>query len=185
MGLIPHQGVLRALGVERHKNEAVPPLLRHLINQVNVVTPVAAYELTQSKITRTKQPGRGGPKSRQPEFTIDRECDGGNCHFEIVSFRYGRNLIISVGSGDTSLSYYFSVGITKDKITKEYVYTDQPNEHFTKKGSGQRVDPELNKALLDVYRLGQYVMESNIPIRNRKFSETERFAVLANLRSYF
>jgi len=119
------------------------------------------------------------------QFTINRECDGGNCHFEIVSFNYGRNLSISVGSGDPSLSYYFSVGIRKGKVSKEYIYSDEPDKHFTEKESGQRVDSALNRVLLDVYNLGHYVIESNIPIRNRNFSETGRFAVLANLRTHF
>lgn len=117
----------------------------------------------------------------QGEFTINRECDGGACHFEIVSFNFGPGLTISVGRGDSSLSYYFSVEITEGKISKDYVFSDESNEHFVEKLSRQEVNATLNKLLLDVYNLGKYVVDSNMAIRNRKFSPTGRFAALANL----
>ncbi len=153
--------------------------------QVNVATLTTAYGTPQPKISRTLPQRRTNQRSTQLEFTINRECDGGLCHFEIVSFNYRRNLTISVGRGDSSLSYYFSVHITNGKVSKEYIYSDEPEEHFIEKESGQKVDSTLNKLLLDVYNLGNYIVENDIAIRNRKFSETGRFAVLANLRSRF
>lgn len=133
-----------------------------------------------------EKPNRDLPSKRilrvtQGEFTINRECDGGACHFEIVSFNFGPRLTISVGRGDSSLSYYFSVEITEGKISKDYVFSDESNEHFVEKLSKQEVNATLNKLLLDVYNLGKYVVDSNMAIRNRKFSPTGRFAALANL----
>lgn len=120
----------------------------------------------------------------QTKFTINRECDGSLCHFQIISFDYGRNSSISVGIGDSTLSYYFSVQTTNGKSSKEYIYSDEPNEHFVEKESGQKVDATLNKLLLDVYRLGNYIFENDIATRNKTFSETARFAVLTNLRNH-
>ena len=139
-------------------------------------------------------------KSISNSFTINRECDGGNCHFEIVSFNYANNSSIEVGIRDASLSYYFSVAINKGNISKEYIYHNEPNIHFIEKNenwldsndcfcthleTGEKiVDENLSKMLLDVYELGKYVVESDINIRNKKYSETGRFSVLANLRSF-
>jgi photosystem II stability/assembly factor-like uncharacterized protein len=120
-------------------------------------------------------------RSTQGGFTINRECDGGLCHFEIVSFKFGSGLTISVGQGDSSLSYYFSVEITEGNSSKEYVLSGEDNAHFVEKVSRREVDPAFNKLLLDVYTLGKYVVDSNMAIRNRKFSATGQFAALANL----
>ena len=139
-------------------------------------------------------------KISQTKFTINRECDGGACHFEIISFNYGRNSSLSVGIGDASLSYYFSVAITNGKNTREYIYHDQPNIHFIEKDENllntrdcycthlktdeKIVDDEFSKILLDVYKLGNYISENDINTRNKTYSETGRFAVLTNLRNY-
>lgn len=120
----------------------------------------------------------------QANFTVYRECDGGVCHFETTSFDYGKNLRISVGRGDSSLFYYFSVEIAKGEISKAYIYSDEPVPHFVEKERNQKVNEKLNKLLLDVYNLGIYIMENDLNISNKKFSETGRYTVLTNLRNY-
>lgn len=126
-------------------------------------------------------PSRKILRLTQGGFTINRECDGGLCHFEIVSFNFGSGLTISVGLGDSSLFYYFSVQITEGKSSKEYVLSGEGNKHFVEKSSRQEVDAAFNKLLLDVYNLGKYVVDSNMAIRNGRFSATGQFAALANL----
>ena len=157
-------------------------LLRSKSAQVNL-TPFAITYPGDQNAVRT-QPSRQTrtQTSRQRAFTISRECDGGACHFEVVSFNYGRGLTISVGHGNDSLSYYFSVETTTNNVSKDYVYSGQPEEYFVEKESRQRVDAAFNRLLLDVYNLGKYIINNNVAIRNRKFSETGQFAVLANLR---
>jgi hypothetical protein len=125
------------------------------------------------------------PKTKAPlTFTISRECDGGLCHFEIVSFDYGRDSSISVGIGDSSLFYYFSVRTNEGDVIKEYIYTEESDKHFIEKVSGARVEAALNKLLLDVYKLGNYIVDNEITLKKRKFAEKGRFLVLADLRNY-
>jgi hypothetical protein len=143
-----------------------------------------------------------GKKALPPKtFTVNRECDGGLCHFEIVSFNYGKISRISVGIGGATLSYYFSVMLERGKNSKEYIYHDTPTPHFIEKNeslfndngcycthveTGERiVDEKLNKLLLDTYNLGNVIVNSNMPIRNKTFSEIGKYAVLASLNKYF
>jgi hypothetical protein len=122
----------------------------------------------------------------QREFTITRECNGGACHVEIVSFNYGHGFIISVGVGIPEyLKSYFSVQITKGNVSKDYYYSEEPGASFVEMESQTKVDAALNQGLLDVFNLGKYIVDKDVPIRNRKFSETERFKALANLRKAF
>lgn len=163
-------------------------------NKVNRSYPaqvdLSPFRISYAKIDQVRSRGpqshrKTGLSSKPKTFSINRECDGGLCHFEIVSFNYSRTLSISVGRGDSSLSYYFSVQITNGSVSKDYVYSDAPERHFVEKESGQRVDSTLNRLLLDVYDLGNYIAVRDVAIRNRRFSETGRFAVLASLRTYF
>jgi len=152
---------------------------------------------TVNVVSQSKKTPR---KSIAKSFTINRECDGGNCNFEIVSFNYGRNFNIAVGLGNATFNYYFSVSLTTGNVSKEYIYHDEPTVHFIEKDdnlleksdcfcthleTGEKlVNETLNSRLLDVYKLGQYIVESNMNILNKRYSETGRFAVLADLRNF-
>jgi hypothetical protein len=137
-------------------------------------------------------------RSSPAKFTINRECDGGACHFQIISFRFGRNFSIAAGVGRECEN--FSLQIENGKSLKEFIYHNEPRPHFLEKDSSwiygddrycthvetseKAVDDELSNLLLDVYQLGHHISENDVDTRNKTYSETGRFSVLTNLRSY-
>jgi hypothetical protein len=118
----------------------------------------------------------------QQRFKVWAECNSG-CDRpsfpQTIHFQYDRNFHIS-----TSTDYpQNGVFITKNSFqtTTEYTFEENSRNYFVNKSTGRRVDPALNTILLKVYKLGEYCESKNI---KGSFSETGRFAALAELRQH-
>lgn len=132
-------------------------------------------------------------------FTINRECGWGadaGCKLEIVTFSYNSSLEISVFIGDKVGTP--SLTISKGKETTGYFYHENPFPHFLQEdkesesrqdwnhrnSSEKTVDEELSKHLLAVYRLADTIAFSDQNTNNKKYTETNKFNVLKELRLY-
>ncbi len=118
----------------------------------------------------------------QQRFKVWAECNRGcdrPSYPKTIHFQYDRNFHIT-----TSTDYpQDGVFITKDSFqtTMEYKFEENARNYFVNKSTGRRVDPKLNAILLKVYKLGEYCESNNT---KGSFSETGRFAALAELRQH-
>jgi len=117
----------------------------------------------------------------QKSFKVWAECSYG-CdrpqNHQIIHFEYGGGLQITVETG-----YPAVIVVTDDdfQTAAELELIQNPTKYFADKKTGKKVAAALGAILQKVYALGEYCTLNGV---KGNFSETGRYAPLAELRKY-